>query len=86
MVNASFNKRVDFPLKPSFEPQREIDLYDKDYSLYFAKYLASIDSLKEEYKNYAWLDGVITKKAGIDEDIIDEDELDDDPDDSIVKT
>ena len=34
----------------------------------------------------AYLDGVITKKAGIDEDIIDEDELDDDPDDSIVKT
>ena len=25
--------------------------------LYFAKYLASIDSLDENYKNYAWLDG-----------------------------
>jgi len=47
---------------------------------------------RKKYRNkicpsyYAWLDGVITKKAGIDEDIIDEDELDDDPDDSIVKT
>ena len=51
------NKRVDFPLKPTFNPQREPDLYDKDYSLYFAKYLASIDSLTEEYENYAWLDG-----------------------------
>ena len=51
------NKRIDFTLKPSFDPQREKDLFDKDYSLYFAKYLASIDSLNENYENYAWLDG-----------------------------
>ena len=51
------NKRVNFSKKPSFTPQREQDLFDKDYSLYFAKYLASIDSLEEGYENYAWLDG-----------------------------
>jgi ATP-binding cassette, subfamily B (MDR/TAP), member 9 len=33
-----------------------------------------------------WLDGVIIKKNGDDEDFIEEDDLDDDPDDSIVKT
>jgi autotransporter strand-loop-strand O-heptosyltransferase len=51
------NKRVNFSKKPNFTPQREQDLFDKDYSLYFAKYLASIDSLEEGYENYAWLDG-----------------------------
>ena len=73
------NKHVSFPVKPTFEKQREPDLFDKDYSLYFGKYLASLDSLKEGYDSYAWLDGDAFVTKNIDESTKYVDELDDYP-------
>ena len=35
----------------------EPDLFNKDYSIYFAKYLASLDSLNENFNSFAWIDG-----------------------------
>ena len=51
------NRRVNYPIKSAIKPEGEPDLFHKDYSAFFAKYLASIDSLKEGYDYYAWLDG-----------------------------
>ncbi len=51
------NKRIDFDPKPIRHIPNEFDLIDKDYSLYYAKYLTSLDSLNTEYQNFAWIDG-----------------------------
>ena len=51
------NKRVDYRPKPPTSSKYESDLFNKDYSIYFAKYLASLDSLNENYDNFAWIDG-----------------------------
>jgi len=51
------NKRIDYIPKPTSNPTREPDLFNKDYSVYFAKYLASLDSLNENFNNFAWIDG-----------------------------
>ena len=60
------NKRIDFERKPIRYIDTE-DLIDKDYSLYFAKYLTSLDSLQTEYKNFAWIDGDAFATKNIDE-------------------
>lgn len=51
------NKRINYNPKPTINSTHEPDLFSKDYSIYFAKYLASIDSLEENYDNFAWIDG-----------------------------
>lgn len=51
------NRRIDYRPKPTYKSKSEPDLFNKDFSIYFAKYIASIESLKEGYDNYAWLDG-----------------------------
>ena len=51
------NKRIDYKPKPILSSKSEPDLFNKDYSIYFAKYLASLDSLSENYNNFAWIDG-----------------------------
>ena len=51
------NKRINYNPKPTINSIHEPDLFSKDYSIYFAKYLASIDSLEENYDNFAWIDG-----------------------------
>ena len=51
------NRRIDYIPKPTSNPTREPDLFNKDYSVYFAKYLASLDSLNENFNNFAWIDG-----------------------------
>ena len=51
------NKRINYTPKPTVNPTHEPDLFHKDYSIYFAKYLASLDSLEENYNNFAWIDG-----------------------------
>ena len=51
------NKRINFDSKPVRYINTEFDLIDKDYSLYYAKYLTSLDSLNTEYQNFAWIDG-----------------------------
>tara|TARA_Y100001972_G_scaffold24648_1_gene29807 strand:- start:6592 stop:8037 length:1446 start_codon:yes stop_codon:yes gene_type:complete len=51
------NKRIDYRQKPIIQSTTEPDLFNKDYSIYFAKYLASIDSLDENYEKFAWIDG-----------------------------
>lgn len=51
------NRRIDFPNKIQHPSGDEPDQINKDYSLYFGKFLASIESLKEEYTKFAWLDG-----------------------------
>ena len=51
------NKRIDYIPKPTENSTHEPDLFHKDYSIYFAKYLASLDSLNENYDNFAWIDG-----------------------------
>ena len=51
------NRRIDYRKKPTPIQQGEPDLFNKDFSIYFAKYIASIQSLKEGYSTYAWLDG-----------------------------
>ena len=51
------NKRIDYRPKPKTQSTGESDLFNKDYSIYFAKYLASIDSLNEPYDKFAWIDG-----------------------------
>jgi len=61
------NKRIDFDIKPVRYINNEFDLIDKDYSLYFAKYLTSLDSLKTEYKNFAWIDGDAFATQNIDD-------------------
>ena len=73
------NKHISFPIKPTFEKQREPDLFDKDYSLYFGKYIASLDSLNEEYNSYAWLDGDAFVTKNIDESVKYINEIDDYP-------
>ncbi len=51
------NKRIDYRQKPKLESAGEPNLFNKDYSIFFAKYLASLDSLNEYYENFAWIDG-----------------------------
>ena len=51
------NKRINYPLKQISQNNYESDLINKDYSIYFAKYLASLDSLDENFNNFAWIDG-----------------------------
>ena len=51
------NRRIDYRPKPKIQSTSEPDLFNKDYSIYFAKYLASIDSLNESYDKFAWIDG-----------------------------
>ena len=51
------NKRINYTPKPTSNTTYEPDLFHKDYSIYFAKYLASLDSLNENYDNFAWIDG-----------------------------
>ena len=52
------NKKINFPSKHlKNQDSRELDLINKDYSIYFAKYLASLDSLDENYEKFAWIDG-----------------------------
>ena len=61
------NKRINFDPKPIRYTNKEFDLIDKDYSIYFAKYLTSIDSLKTDYKNFAWIDGDAFATENIDD-------------------
>jgi autotransporter strand-loop-strand O-heptosyltransferase len=63
------NRRIDFENKPKIPQQGESDLVEKDFSIYFAKYLASISSLKEGYDTYAWIDGDAFATESIDESI-----------------
>jgi|VirMetMinimDraft_7_1064189.scaffolds.fasta_scaffold06899_2 hypothetical protein len=51
------NKRINYNPKPTINSTHEPDLFHKDYSIYFAKYLANLDSLEENYNNFAWIDG-----------------------------
>ena len=51
------NRRINYRPKPSIQTSGEPDLFNRDYSIYFAKYLASLDSLNEEYETFAWIDG-----------------------------
>tara|TARA_R110000737_G_scaffold148181_1_gene177799 strand:+ start:3157 stop:4599 length:1443 start_codon:yes stop_codon:yes gene_type:complete len=51
------NKRIDYTPKPTSNSTHEPDLFNKDYSIYFAKYLASLDSLNENFNSFAWIDG-----------------------------
>ena len=51
------NKRIDYIPKPTSKSTHEPDLFNKDYSIYFAKYLASLDSLNENFSSFAWIDG-----------------------------
>jgi len=51
------NKRIDYIPKPTSNFTHEPDLFNKDYSIYFAKYLASLDSLNENFNSFAWIDG-----------------------------
>jgi hypothetical protein len=50
------NKRINYlPKKIKDTKNKELDLINKDYSMYFAKYLASLDSLNEDFKKFAWI-------------------------------
>ena len=62
------NKRIDYPTKslPTVIDSGEYDLINKDYSIYFAKYLASLDSLNEDFDYYAWIDGDVFVTENID--------------------
>jgi len=51
------NKRINYIPKSTINNAHEPDLFHNDYSIYFAKYLASLDSLDEDYDNFAWIDG-----------------------------
>ena len=57
------NKRIDYRPKPKISGDiidqygNYKNLFFKDYSIFFAKFLASLDSFNENYENYAWLDG-----------------------------
>jgi len=52
------NRRIDFPPKVStLLSHEDPDLINKDYSIYFAKFLASLDSLNEDFEKFAWVDG-----------------------------
>ena len=51
------NKRIDYIPKSTSNSTHEPDLLNKDYSIYFAKYLASLDSLNENFNDFAWIDG-----------------------------
>jgi hypothetical protein len=73
------NRRVDFDLKKLNIDNREPDLKDKDYSIYFAKFLASIDSLNEDYDKFAWIDGDAFVTSNIDKSLKYLDDLDDYP-------
>lgn len=52
------NKRINyFPKHLKELNGKEPDLINKDYSVYFAKYLANLDSLNENFDKFAWIDG-----------------------------
>lgn len=50
-------RRVNFSPKNTHYFSHEPDLINKDYSLYYGKYIASLYSLEEPFKKFAWLDG-----------------------------
>jgi len=60
------NKRIDYRPKPTSNNLIEPDLFYKDYSIYFAKYLASLDSLNENFDKFAWIDGDAFVTSNID--------------------
>jgi len=76
------NRRIDFK-KSSITRndilQREDDLKYRDYSIYFAKYLASLDSLKLNYNKFAWIDGDAFATENIDKSLKHLDNLKDYP-------
>lgn len=49
------NRRIDFPI-PNKKGEVK-DLIDKDYSFYFAKYIANLESFKEKFDTFCWIDG-----------------------------
>ena len=52
------NKRINyFPKHLKELNGKEPDLINKDYSVYFSKYLANLDSLNENFDKFAWIDG-----------------------------
>tara|TARA_B100000780_G_C21088833_1_gene438762 strand:+ start:103 stop:1545 length:1443 start_codon:yes stop_codon:yes gene_type:complete len=61
------NKRIDYKTKNKIISNGEFDLINKDYSIYFAKYLASLDSLSEDYEKFAWVDGDAFATKNIDD-------------------
>ena len=61
------NKRIDFETKPTKTEIGEKDLINRDYSLYFAKYLASLDVINTQYSTFAWIDGDAIVTSHIDE-------------------
>jgi hypothetical protein len=73
------NKRIDYLKKEGIHINGEDDLINKDYSIYFAKYLASLDSLNEDYDNFAWIDGDAFVTENIDTSLKYIDDLDDYP-------
>jgi len=50
-------KRVNFAPKNTHHFSYEPDLINKDYSLYYGKYIASLYSFEENFEKFAWLDG-----------------------------
>lgn len=50
-------RRVNFTPKNTHYFSHEPDLINKDYSLYYGKFIASIYSLEEKFDRFAWIDG-----------------------------
>lgn len=50
-------RRVNFTPKNTHYFSHEPDLINKDYSLYYGKYIASLYSLEEKFEKFAWIDG-----------------------------
>ena len=73
------NKRIDYKTKNKVISKGENDLKNKDYSIYFAKYLASLDSLNENYEKFAWIDGDAFATKNIDDSLNYLDNLKDHP-------
>ena len=59
------NRRINFPILGKEEEVN--DLINKDYSFYFAKYIANLESFKEEFDIFCWIDGdaFVTKDIDI---------------------
>jgi len=62
------NRRIDFPVKTSnfIKNAPKSDLRDKEHLIYFAKYLASLESLNENYDTFAMIDGDVFVTENID--------------------
>lgn len=73
------NKRINYNTKTPVITGTEPDLINKDFSIYFAKYLASLDSLNEGYDYYGWLDGDAFVTENIDTSLTYLDRLEDYP-------